>query len=99
MARLILASGSSFRRQLLHDAGFHVESIPAEIVEPDPAGFADLGTGLMPIAQLKAQAVADRGTAGLIFAADTVGHVGGKTFGKPADRAGAQRMLEAISGT
>jgi septum formation protein len=112
MSRLILASGSPFRRQLLHDAGFLVEAIPAEIDEPDPAGFADLHAGLMHIAQLKAQAVADRGAEGLIFAADTVGCVAPppqvsspkpqasfRVFGKPADRSDAQRMLEAISGT
>jgi septum formation protein len=111
MPRLILASRSPFRRQLLLDAGYEVEAIPAEIIEPDPARFVDLHAGLIHIAQLKARAVAERGAAGLIFAADTVGRVAPaprvasrksqafRVFGKATDRTDAQRMLQAISGT
>jgi septum formation protein len=99
MTRLILASRSPYRLELLREAGFEVEAAPAEIVEPDPAGFDDLEAGLLHVAQAKALAVARQGKRGLILAADTVGHVDGQVFGKPADRDAARQMLLAISGT
>src|SRR5262245_56050907 len=99
MPRLILASRSPYRLQLLRDAGFDVEAVPADIAEPDPATFADLHAGLTYIAHLKAIAVARAGHAGLILAADTVGCIAGRIFGKPTDREEACTMLQAISGT
>jgi septum formation protein len=99
MARLILASRSPDRLKLLCDAGFEVDAVSADVAEPDPAGFTNLDAGLFHIAHLKAQAVARRGVQGVILAADTVGFVGGRVFGKPADRIEAEKMLRAISGT
>lgn len=99
MVRLILASQSTYRRDLLESAGYDVEVIAAGIDEPDLSGCIDLEAGLVHVAQLKAFTVARRGKSGLILAADTVGHVHGQVFGKPADRSDALRMLQAISGT
>ncbi len=99
MPRLILASQSLYRLQLLRGAGYDVEAVPAGIVEPSLEDAIDLHAGLVHIASLKARAVWKSGSAGLIFAADTVGYAGGRVFGKPRDRADARRMLEAISGT
>ena len=99
MPRLILASQSPHRLELLRSAGYDVEALPANIDEPDPLQFGDLDAGLIHIAMLKAFAVFRRGASGLIFAADTVGVAGGTVLGKPADRVDALRMLHAISGT
>jgi len=99
MPRLILASQSAHRLQLLREAGYDVEAMPANIDEPDPSQFGDLDVGLIHVAMLKAFAVFRRGTSGLILAADTVGVAGGAVLGKPADRDDALRMLRAISGT
>lgn len=99
MPRLILASQSPYRLELLRSAGYDVEAVPANIDEPDPHAFGNLDVGLVHIAMLKAFAVFRRGASGLIFAADTVGVAGGIVLGKPADRADAWRMLRAISGT
>jgi septum formation protein len=99
MTRLILASQSPHRLELLQNAGYEVAPIPAEILEPDPTTFADFEAGLMHIATLKARAVLAKGAAGIILAADTVGVVSGQVFGKPLDRNDARRMLAAISGT
>lgn len=98
MTRLILASQSQWRRELLTAAGYEVECVPAHLDEPHPLSWGDLEAGLIHIAQLKARTVARRGVRGLILAADTVGHVGGEIFGKPVDRADACRMLQAMSG-
>ena len=97
--RLLLASQSPHRLRLLREAGYDVEAVPAAIDEPDPAAFADLDVGLAQIALLKAHEARRRGASGLILAADTVGCVEGKIFGKPRDRADARRMLQSISGT
>ncbi len=99
MPRLILASQSLYRLQLLRDAGYEVEAVPAGVVEPSLEEATDLDAALAHIASLKARAVWKRGAEGLILAADTVGYAGGRVFGKPRDRADARRMLEAISGT
>jgi septum formation protein len=99
MPRLILASQSADRLELLRSAAYEVEAIPANVAEPDPASFPDLDAGLVHIAALKARAVARNGAQGLILGADTVGFAGGSVLGKPSDRADALRMLQAISGT
>ena len=96
--KLILASQSPYRRQLLEEAGYQIAVVPADVAEPDPTSFSDLVSGLNYIAQLKARTVAERGVRGLILAADTVGRVGREVFGKPESRADAERMLRAISG-
>jgi len=99
MHRLILASSSPHRLRLLREAGYEVQLFPATIEEPDLAALPDLERGLAQIATLKAQEARRRGAAGLILAADTIGCVGGKVFGKPRDRADARLMLQSISGT
>jgi hypothetical protein len=73
MRRLILASESPHRQQLLTEAGFGVDAVPSGIDEPDPVRFGDLDEYLMHVAQRKARTVAGRGAQGLILAADTVG--------------------------
>lgn len=97
--RLILASGSPYRLELLRQAGYDFEAIPSGIDEPDLSAAPDIESALKSLAELKVRAVSHRGVQGVILAADTVGYVNGKVFGKPADRADALRMLQAISGT
>lgn len=46
----------------------------------------------------KAEAVAATGVEDLILACDTLAELDGEPLGKPADRADARRMLEALSG-
>lgn len=99
MIRLILASASPHRLQLLRDASYDVSAMPTAVQEPDLAGCSDVGSTLAYAAQLKAQAARLHGGQGLILGADTVGLVAGRAFGKPRDRSDARRMLAAISGT
>ena len=97
--RLILASASPRRRELLHAAGYEFEVHPADIDEdkqPPQILPADLAQRL---AQLKAYAIADRFPNDVVLAADTVVAFGDKPLGKPPDDAAATKMLELLSGT
>ena len=95
--RLILASQSRARRELLEQAGLDVDVIPSGVDEPDLAGFPDLEAGLQYLALCKAHAVRNRGAVGTILACDTVSRVQGQLLGKPTDRDDAQRMLRLLS--
>ena len=96
--RLILASGSQARRELLERAGIGFEVMPAAIDEPTGDSFTDPRTYVQTVAWLKAAAVAPRVDTGLVLAADTVGWLDGHVIGKPADEAEARRILTALGG-
>jgi septum formation protein len=96
--RLILASGSAGRRDLLTHAGYSFEVTPANVEEPTGAGVTDIRAYVQQVAWLKAQAVALRGTDGVVLAADTVGWLDGQVIGKPEDEADARRILRTLAG-
>jgi septum formation protein len=97
--RLILASASPARRELLTRAGYRFEIRPANIDEPTDAGFLHPRHLVQHIAWLKAAAVASHVSEGLVLAADTVGWVDRRPIGKPADDADARRILRLLAGT
>jgi septum formation protein len=94
---LLLASRSPQRRAILEQLG-----IPFEVVLPSYDEGAQ--TELDPVAEVrrraqgKARSIA--GTAGdsPVLGVDTEVVLGGKVYGKPADAAEAEAMLEALSG-
>ena len=96
--RLILASASPARRDLLARAGIAFDVMPAAIDEPTGEGFTDPRTYVQTVAWLKAAAVAPRVDAGLVLAADTVGWLDGQVIGKPADEGDARRILTTLGG-
>jgi septum formation protein len=95
-ARLILASASPARRELLARSGIPFEVVPADVVEP--TGFTDPRTHVQSAAWVKAAAVAPKVDSGLVLAADTIGWLDGGPLMKPADEADARRMLRAMAG-
>jgi septum formation protein len=97
--RLILASGSLGRRELLKQAGFQFEVMPANIDEPTGEDATDPRTYVQQVSWMKAAAVAPRIDRGLVLAADTVGWLNGQVIGKPADEADARRILRLLGGT
>jgi septum formation protein len=97
--RLILASGSQGRRELLEHAGYAFEIIPANIDEPPGEQFSDPRTMVQHTAWLKAAPVAPLVSEGIVLTADTVGWLNGQAIGKPADEADARRILRLLSGT
>jgi septum formation protein len=96
--RLILASASPRRRQLLAEAGYDFEVDPSDVAEPDPASETSPSEYAAHLAWRKAMAVARRRSEGLILAADTVCAVEGQILNKPLDRADAERMIRLQEG-
>lgn len=96
--RLILASASPRRRQLLAEAGFEFEVDPSDVEEPPPPPGVDPALYAAELAWRKAAAVARRRGEGLILAADTVGAVDGLILNKPDDRDDAERMIRLQEG-
>ncbi|MEO7192192.1 MAG: Maf family protein [Vicinamibacterales bacterium] len=95
--RLLLASASARRLDLLTAAGFtcDVESIDIdERQRPDelPATY------VRRLAIEKASAIAERHPSKVVLAADTAVILDETVFGKPADSADAARMLKALAG-
>jgi septum formation protein len=97
--RLILASASLGRRQLLEQAGWRFEVMPSKVDEPGGDGVTDIRGYVQHVAWLKAAAVAPAIDEGIVLAADSVGWIGGQVIAKPADRADAWRILRLLSGT
>jgi septum formation protein len=96
--RIILASASPRRAELLKQIGVEFEIEPSEVGEqphPDEAP-ADYITR---IARAKVIAVARKRETGLVIGADTVVVLDGRLLGKPVDEADASRMLRVLSGT
>ena len=97
--RLILASGSPRRRELLKAAGYVFE-----VIEPDESAECGVCSGTGPaalVAELafrKAADVARRIDCGLVIAGDTVAESRGQILGKPTDRDHAERMLRELGG-
>jgi septum formation protein len=97
MSRLILASSSPRRIQLLHEAKFHPEVVHPEVAERSfdfltPSELARFN------ARLKAAAVAGLYPDAVVLGADTVVALGTEVFGKPRDLDDAGRMLRKLAG-
>ena len=97
--KLILASQSPRRRQLLTEAGYEFEvDAPDDSVERGVCSSCSPEELVVESAFLKAAAIANRHQSGLVLAADTVAVCGTETLGKPVDAEHAQRMLRMMSG-
>jgi septum formation protein len=90
--RLVLASASPRRRELLGRLGLSFEVVPADVDETPEQGERPLAL-VRRLAATKAEAV-DGDT---VLAADTIVEVDGEILGKPADEADARRMLRRLS--
>lgn len=97
--RLILASASPRRQQLLAEAGYTFTVFPADVDESDVPHDVRPGDLAEYLAQVKAQAVAQRFRDDVVLAADTVVAFAETVLGKPRDAADAARMLRLLSGT
>jgi len=96
--RLILASASPRRRQLLEEAGYCFEVDPSDIHEPEPEPATSPLAYAAGLAWRKAALVAGRRKVGLILGVDTVCAVGNEILNKPLDRSDAERMIRLQEG-
>ena len=96
---MILASQSPRRIELMHEAGYNIRVIPADIDETPFDGEAPL-TLVERLARAKAAAVAAEHAEPneLTVAADTIVTFDGKILGKPANEDEARTMLRELSG-
>src|SRR5665213_1812380 len=96
-SRLILASASPRRRELLAELGFPFEVMPAEVTEYEAAD-ADPREMVRHNAALKADWVAARHPDATVIGADTTVFVDRIVLNKPRDAAEARAMLRLLSG-
>lgn len=96
MRRIILASGSPRRRELLEQIGLEFEVIPSGaeevITKTRPAEVVE------ELSLQKASEVAARVEKGIIIGSDTVVCQDDQIMGKPADRGQAREMLRKLQG-
>ena len=95
--KLVLASSSPRRTEILNRAGWPHEIMVAgidESVKPNE----DPATYVQRLARSKAEAVAQRLQEGLVLGADTTVVVAGEILGQPRDDADARRMLDLLNG-
>lgn len=96
--KLILASASPRRRELLALTGVPFDIVVSPAQEPDPDVNEHPAAYAARMARLKAAAVAQMHPTAVVLGADSVVAVGETILGKPADAADALRMLRLLSG-
>lgn len=97
MPRLVLASTSTYRRELLNRLGVPFETTSPDCDESPLPGETPVQLAER-LAEAKARAVADRFPDALIIGSDQVAYVGDRTFGKPGSRERAIAQLQALRG-
>ncbi len=95
--RLILASASPRRRELLAQLGVAFEVVVAEVVEHEET-TTDPRVMVAHNAALKADWVAARNREAFVLGADTTVFIDGAALNKPADAGEARAMLRRLSG-
>jgi septum formation protein len=97
MRRLILASGSRYRKELLERLRLPFEAISPDVDESPAPGESPAATALR-LALEKAQALAARHADALIIGSDQVATHGGHQVGKPGSFDKALAQLQAMRG-
>ena len=95
--RLILASGSPRRRELLAELGLVFEARTPE-VEEELEEHLPVQEAVVTLALRKAESVHAQVPGALVIAADTVVILEGQVLGKPRDEAAARDMLRRLRG-
>ena len=102
MSRLILASSSPRRLELMKQAGWEFDVMPA--TGEEDAGDRSPQDAVRYLSKQKAKEIAvrlsreQRDEDLIVIGADTVVSLDGNILGKPADRADASHMLHMLSG-
>ena len=97
LPKLILASGSPRRAEILTSVGWEFEKIIADIDETEFENENPIDY-VQRLAKTKAETVAQRIKNGLVLGADTTVVIDNEIIGKPIDLADARKMLRKLSG-
>lgn len=97
MKKIILASASPRRKELLETAGLEFEICVSDADESIPEGTLPVDAAKMT-ATKKALAVAENHKDAVVIGADTIVVANGKILGKPKNEADAEAMLTMLSG-
>lgn len=97
MPRLVLASTSAFRRELLARLQIPFEIANPETDESELPGESPAATAER-LSAAKAKAVAGRYPGALIIGSDQVAYLGNRRFGKPLNHERAREQLRAMRG-
>ena len=97
MARLVLASESPRRREILASAGFDFE-VFASGIDEYAVPCERVSVMALRLARAKSAAVSTKLPDAWVIGADTVVDVDGEPFSKPRDRRDAFRMLSILNG-
>ena len=96
-SRLILASKSPRRSELLEQAGLTFSVIPSDVDESMVA-VSSPDSYVISLAESKALDISQRHPAAWVIGADTIVLIDGKILGKPASINEAHDMLQRLSG-
>jgi len=96
-SRLILASKSPRRYELLKQVGLHFEVFPSRVLE-DFVQTVSPQEHVIRLAEAKARDVASEYPDSWVIAADTIVTIDGSILGKPRNRKEALEMLRHLSG-
>ncbi|MDP4110105.1 MAG: Maf family protein [Bacillota bacterium] len=94
--RIILASASPRRRELLEKIGLKFDIIPADIEET--TDFTEPDRVVCDLCLKKAMYISQRYKNDIIISADTIVYFGGACLGKPESEEQAALMLRSLSG-
>jgi septum formation protein len=95
--RLILASTSAYRRELLSRLALDFEVVSPGVDETAPSGESP-ETSAVRLAMAKAAAVARERPDAVVIGSDQVAEIAGMRLDKPGNRENAIRQLTAVSG-
>lgn len=95
--KLVLASKSPRRAEILRAVGWEFEATAADIDETRNAS-EDAVSYVKRLARTKAETVAKKTSLGLVLGADTVVVIGEEILGQPRDDEDARRMLQLLNG-
>ena len=95
--RLILASGSAYRKELLQRLRLHFEVMSPDIDETSLPNETPVATALR-LAQAKAQKIAEQTSPALVIGSDQVATLDNHQIGKPGNHANALAQLQMMRG-
>jgi septum formation protein len=98
LPKLILASGSPRRAEILQSVGWEFTKAVPDVDESEIAGESP-DSYVLRLAKTKAETVAADFRDELVLGADTTVLINGRILGKPLDLGDAKRMLEMLSGS